>query len=120
MISQLFFALAISSVLVSESSCAAYEHGSMRVCGSRLVTIMSLVCDDLNNSQGNKRSVNWSPEASFQYPDFRSNALSAAGYHWMDSDVNSFIPMRHQRGIIEACCDKACSIDKLRSFCPIY
>ncbi|XP_045479306.1 insulin-like [Harmonia axyridis] len=119
MISQLFFMLAASSIFISYSSGSPfYKHENRGLCGSRLVDTLAIVCNYHYNSPVNKKSVKWNLEEASDYSDdYNTNALTAPGYHWLDNDLNLFIPVRHQRGIVEECCKKPCSLSELKSYC---
>ncbi|XP_044748903.1 insulin-like isoform X1 [Coccinella septempunctata] len=117
--SQLLVTVVVCAIFASRSSCSPYKHENRGLCGTRLVETMAMVCNYHYNAPMNKKSVNWNLEDASDYTDdYSQNSLNGGVYRWFDNiDANSFIPIRHQRGIVEECCKKPCSISVLRSYC---
>ncbi|KAL3266363.1 hypothetical protein HHI36_010539 [Cryptolaemus montrouzieri] len=96
----------------------------MKLCGNRLVEAMSLICKKRYNSPNIKRSINFKQDVldDSSMPDYSEdyspNAVSTPYLDRLfDNDNTFFIPMRHQRGIVDECCKKSCSREDLEAYC---
>ncbi|XP_035224789.1 LIRP-like [Stegodyphus dumicola] len=92
------------------------KRGSIRLCGSRLVEALGVVCSHIYPDPPKRNYVysgdsipSW--ENSFSEPDAFVRPQTA-----LDFFSISNVP-RNTRGIVDECCRKACTIQELLSYC---
>ncbi|XP_044760566.1 bombyxin B-10-like isoform X2 [Coccinella septempunctata] len=101
------FISAICLISASRSFSSISNVRLHRYCGTALKEKMDEVCFEGEGENSiDKEPIHWN----------QKNSLAAGIYPSLNDAVN-FIPIRHQRGIIEECCINRCSTDTLKAYC---
>ncbi|KAG6456861.1 hypothetical protein O3G_MSEX009973 [Manduca sexta] len=92
------FAVVVCCLLALYSLAAA--QGGQRFCGRRLARTLADLCYEVDYEDAVKRS------------DGGSRAYGTHGWHWA-----ALGGTRGKRGVIEECCERACTLDELFTYC---
>ncbi|XP_026745349.1 bombyxin A-1 homolog isoform X2 [Trichoplusia ni] len=110
--------ITLSSAHIGGGTLALQEANQHVYCGRSLARALAFLCYEEKGSGESKRSDSGTMYNSILSPYYKDQG-DVYGWSWMAAQKarSMSLPSRGKRFVVNECCDKACSVSELLSYC---